>query len=302
MGRRRKGVRHEGGTSATASSASASKKRPAPRPAQGQTAAKKCAIRRSSRKRKAPEGDLPGSPPPRAARVAGERARRRLQSDMNEAACVSRNLDVLGPCGVVKWREAVATCYLLGQYSDTVLSEPAHPREWDRVGGTVAQVRKYMKVTKGSTESVRKIMGEAYLCYCEGESYSGRQASAGGHNKLIERSSPEERIAADAIENRLGYKVATELVNIYRVHEGKWAYQPHDAPPQLTALCAGKTPVGRSAVYSAILRLIDDGLGETVKPKKRKQGDFDPNSKWARASFAWAAQLLVMLGQISPSS
>ena len=176
---------------------------------------------------------------------------------------------------------SVATSYLLSLYSDTAHKTPAPPTMWGGTGGIVAQVRRHMKVAQGSSGSVRKIIEHAYLCWCEGEAYTGEQDPAGGHNKLIQRGSVEERIATNAIENRLGYTVATELVNIYRVHEGK-------------------PPVGRSAVYSAILRLIDAGVGRTVRPKKRKQGDTDPNSKWAQASFAWVAQLLIKLGQLTP--
>ena len=148
---------------------------------------------------------------------------------------------------------SVATSYLLSLYSDTAHKTPAPPTMWGGTGGIVAQVRRHMKVAQGSSGSVRKIIEHAYLCWCEGEAYTGEQDPAGGHNKLIQRGSVEERIATNAIENRLGYTVATELVNIYRVHEGK-------------------PPVGRSAVYSAILRLIDAGVGRTVRPKKRKQG------------------------------
>ena len=224
-----------------------------------------------------------------------------MERATEEAACAPRNIAVLGTRALEKWRISISVIYLLAWYTTTTPSTPAPPDKWDGKGGVVARVRKYARVPKGSTASVRKIISDAYMCWCEGEAYTGKQDDAGGHNKLIERGSNEERIAADAIENRLGYTVATELVNIYRVYEGEYTVNhPREAPPLLTAMCAGKTPVGRSSVYTAILRLIADGVGKTVRAVKRKQGDYDPTSKWARASFAWIAQLLIMLGQISP--
>jgi len=64
-----------------------------------------------------------------------------MEHATREAACVSRNLDVLGPGGVEQWRISIASVYILGLYTGTVtLSEPAHPREWDGEGGTVALV------------------------------------------------------------------------------------------------------------------------------------------------------------------
>ena len=39
-----------------------------------------------------------------------------MQSEMNEAACVSRNLDVLGPKKLEKWREA------MGQARDQIIN------------------------------------------------------------------------------------------------------------------------------------------------------------------------------------
>jgi hypothetical protein len=89
---------------------------------------------------------------------------------------------------------------------------------------------------------------------------------------LIPPNSYQCQLIADLLEGEFGFSECTHFVNLYREEQ------------------EDLTHVGRSTVYLAASRLKPT----VTKIKKRQQGSLDLKSDWCRASYLWAAQMLLM--------
>jgi hypothetical protein len=103
--------------------------------------------------------------------------------------------------------------------------------------------------------------------------YKGQRIKGQGRKPLI--SSPQEyQILIDSMEQGYGLVTAMYQINEYREEEGL-------------------PDVGLSTVRRTMKR-----LGPVLrKVRRRKQGNRDPNSPWAKARQRWVTQLLVRLGK-----
>ena len=98
-----------------------------------------------------------------------------------------------------------------------------------------------------------------------------------GRPSVIEQGSHEEQLIADWMEENMGFRTTTILINHYRVEEGK-------------------IPVSRSAVMNAFDRM-DPKINTIMKVC---QGDTN-NEAWALARKRQTKQLLIMQGVIKKS-
>jgi hypothetical protein len=89
-----------------------------------------------------------------------------------------------------------------------------------------------------------------------------------GRKHILALDSDDARIAVHELETGGSRKSATEFVNQHRRENGLEA-------------------VGVSTIYNLMHRL---GV-VTTRVRRRPQGDFSPNSKWAKARFNWVRQL-----------
>ena len=101
-----------------------------------------------------------------------------------------------------------------------------------------------------------------------------RQWNKEGRPPIIEEGSIEEQLIADWMEDNMGFRNTTILINSYRLDEGK-------------------IPVSRSAVMNAFDRM-DPKLNNI---QKVCQGDTN-NRAWALARKRQTKQLLIMQGKI----
>ena len=86
----------------------------------------------------------------------------------------------------------------------------------------------------------------------------------------------ETQVVADAVEEGSSVRRATLIVNQHRMDTDQVS---------LTIGC----------VYYLIQRLMP----KATKIKKRKQGETDKGSKWARARLNWIVQLMIRFGLAS---
>ena len=126
----------------------------------------------------------------------------------------------------------------------------------------------------GSRDVVRRVLVDVVECHKARVQYNpARKVGSGGHNKIITLGSIEEQMVADHMERGLGLTQTTNLINLHRQE-------------------SGLEEVGRSAVYSAHLRL--DPVETPISDAK--QGTFDEESPWAKARLMWVLQLLIRFG------
>ena len=85
-------------------------------------------------------------------------------------------------------------------------------------------------------------------------------------------------LIADNIENGMGYRNTTRIVNGHQEELGLEQYS-----------------------FSAVWSLCQRIMPKTVSIEKRTQGSTDVNSDWCKASFGWALQLLIHFGKLNLS-
>lgn len=147
---------------------------------------------------------------------------------------------------------------------------------WMGKDGVVSEIVRGLDLPTGSRNMVKRVLEDILECARLNVAYSGSgSAGSGGSNKLILPGSVDEQYICDLIENGVSVGIATLLLNEKRIE-------------------AGRDYVGLSAVHSAIERADPD----ISSVGKLKQGSFDKNSPWAKASYRWVKQLLIRLGKL----
>lgn len=125
-------------------------------------------------------------------------------------------------------------------WRDTLESPP--PSQWKGFDGTISVIVRQLDLSKGSRETVLKVLKMAWLMHTKGKVYDGRSARVGkpsNHARAITPGSLEEQIVADCYED--GFSLARTSEKVYRLRK---TLHPESA-----------RPVGVSAVRAAIKRL-----------------------------------------------
>src|SRR5947209_7983645 len=115
---------------------------------------------------------------------------------------------------------------------------------------------------------VHHVLEAIIKCAMMGIEYDGGQhMGSGSHNSLIMLNSTESQIIADRMEQGLGLRQTTTLVNEY-------------------CIAIDKSHIGVSTVYSTYLQ-----LNPVVTPISAvKQGNTNPDLPWAKACLGWVTQ------------
>jgi predicted flap endonuclease-1-like 5' DNA nuclease len=160
-----------------------------------------------------------------------------------------------------------------------------YPSDWYGDNGTIATIRKKMGLpsTTRTRETIKNVFDEVSYCLMECMDYDGfskAQKKAKGRAPVM---SLDDKfiinLVARSVEEGFGLRNTTRLVNEHKSETGE----------ELVSL---------SAVYGLVQRMKPTN----VKISKRQQGSFDSESTWAKASFAWALQLLIRFQEIDLSN
>jgi hypothetical protein len=137
--------------------------------------------------------------------------------------------------------------------------------------GTISQICCVFNFPEGANERVKRVLEYSVSYEARGQVYKGERLKGQGSNPII--SSPYEyQIVIDVVEKGKGAAMALLLLNEYRSTEGR-------------------DPVGLSAVRNTVKRLRP--VIRSVR--KRKQGNKDKNSPWAKARLGWVTHILVRM-------
>jgi hypothetical protein len=147
---------------------------------------------------------------------------------------------------------------------------------WEGKGQIVAGIRKFLCLDRNYP--VKPILEDVLECRRKGIPYEGnrRVTQKLGRKPIISIDSIEAQIIADAIEDYLGIRSATQLVNEHRKQQNLVA-------------------ITKSAVEGLIKRL--NPMVQKVERKKQGSGK-GVDTPWARARNNWVTQLLIRLGEV----
>ena len=150
-----------------------------------------------------------------------------------------------------------------------------HEEHWNGKGGTIALIRKSLKMPINCRFKIRRTLREIMRCLRLGLPFDGNlHSDSMGRKVLINPGSVEETLIANWMEQHCGFRMTTMLVNEHRRQQGD-------------------ERVSVWAVMSAFYRL---------KPKinlieKVQSGGLNP--AWIQASYNISKQMQIMLGRIS---
>ena len=154
-----------------------------------------------------------------------------------------------------------------------VLDAP-HKNHWGGKDGTISILRKKLKLPPHTRRKIHRTLSNILDCLADGSPFDGSLGKTSGRPVLITSGSTEEELVANWMEQHLGFRMTTMLVNEHRREEGK-------------------ERVGVSAVMTAFYRLSPK---ITIIEKVQSGG---LNDKWMHASYNIAKQMQVMLGRIT---
>jgi transposase len=174
------------------------------------------------------------------------------------------------------WRQMITGYYplRLGSPSETTYREGDRFQGWDGDDGVITNIMTTFCL-EGVYEKlrIRKVLETVTEWSSRGILYEGQRTKGQGRKPLI--NSPQEyQILIDSMEQGYGLVTAMHQINEYREEE---------IMPE----------IGLTTVHRTMNR-----LGPVLrKVKRRKQGNKDPTSPWAKARLRWATQVLVRLGE-----
>lgn len=153
-----------------------------------------------------------------------------------------------------------------------VLGNPAE-EHWKGVDGTQATLRRMLNLSQGT--NLIPILRDIVTCLESGQVYLGESLDSKPVDRLrsFRIQSEEAKMAAEAIEQGMGYGATLQYVNSWLVEKGRpiWTYH-------------------RIQYLAKRLRPTE------TKVMQMKQGSEDSSSAWARARRNWVKQLLVSFG------
>ena len=180
-----------------------------------------------------------------------------------------------GPPNVHSPVERISTRYSI--YYTWVYRLDAPPeKDWKGRDGTIHSIRRILGMPPHARSKIRRVLEEAMRCLRVGKCFDGtiEPKNKLGRKVLILPGSAEELLMANWMEQHVGFRMTTLLVNEHRKEEGK-------------------ERVSVSAVMSAFYRL---------QPKvnvlqKLQSGGL--NQGWIDASYNISKQMLIMLGKLT---
>ena len=147
--------------------------------------------------------------------------------------------------------------------------------EWDGRDGTISIIQRELKIESSKRRTIKSVLDKLDECINKKIKFSptGIYQSL-GPKIIIKEGSYEECIIADWMEQGLGFRMTTLMVNQHRLEEDL-------------------LPVGRNCVMNAFYRMKP----LVTKLKKMPQGNIN-NEEWMLARKNQCRQMMVMLGLI----
>jgi hypothetical protein len=144
---------------------------------------------------------------------------------------------------------------------------------WEGKDGVIQHIADHFGLEVKERHTVRRVMRSITEYSGRGITYKGQIATGTGRTPMI--YSPQEyQILIDSVEKGYGLVTAMHQINEYREEEHL-------------------SDVGLSTV-----RRTMNWLRPVIRRvKRRKQGNRNPDSPWAKARLRWVTKLLVRLGQ-----
>jgi hypothetical protein len=144
---------------------------------------------------------------------------------------------------------------------------------WEGEDGVIDHTMKTFDLKREDKKQIKKVLINVTEWASRGVNYKGQRVMGQGRKPLV--TSPQEyQILIDSMEKGYGLVTAMHQINEYR--------QEIDL-----------TEVG----YTTVRRTMNR-LGPVIRRiRRRKQGNRDPKSPWAKARLRWVTQLLVRLGR-----
>lgn len=169
------------------------------------------------------------------------------------------------------WEEQQQQRFAIAFVYSNLLSAPP-PRDWYGRDGSIVWTIDYLGLHPNTYKTVREVFFQL-----SNQASLFRKVRGRNKNLLIPPGSVEEQIVADRLEEGCSISLTTTFVNQYREQ-------------------AGKIHVSEWCVYNSFhfLKPVISSL------KKRKQGNLDENSPWAKARNNWTKQLCLRFDVCAP--
>lgn len=155
----------------------------------------------------------------------------------------------------------------------------APPRdEWDGSHGTINKIAEALNIRKSQNRfrNIKKVLLELEDCVIQGVPYNPKKSVNNvGRPTTIKQNSQEEHILADWMEQGLGLRMITAMINEHRKDENRPPLSP-----------------GVVARHSKTMKAL------ITKIQKQPQSNND-NKVWVDARYTQCKQLLIRLGVIS---
>ena len=146
------------------------------------------------------------------------------------------------------------------------------PSYWGGKHGTISVLCTRFRIPKKKKRQVKRVLEECLRCSLSGDVFDGRPRTRTGRPPLIDPWSEDEEIITDWIEQGLGFRYTTLMVNEHRTD-------------------LGRLHVSRSAVVYAFRWMAP----VITNISKRMQGNTN-NTAWLLARHNQTKQYMIMLG------
>ena len=163
-----------------------------------------------------------------------------------------------------------STRLAIAKYYTDVLDTP--PKfKWIGQNGTIATIARTLKISKGSSRMILNVLNDVTACLEEGLEYDGsrKQIDVVRETRKLKAGSLDEQLIADWMEDGLGYRLTTMLLNSHRQQQGL-------------------PLVGLKSIYNAINRLSPRFSRIDKKPQTAENLDL-----WSEARMNWVSHLLI---------
>jgi hypothetical protein len=175
----------------------------------------------------------------------------------------------------MQWRQMIAGYYRLALNNPPEKGYRAHDTlpGWEGDDGVIDHIQQHFGFDHGKRTQNRRIVHSIKDYSNRGCTYRG-QRIMGAERKPLVTSPQEYQILIDSVEKEYGLVTAAHQINEYREEQAIHEF-------------------GLS-----ITRRTMNRLGPVIgKVKRRKQGNRNPDSPWAKARLRWVLQLLFRLGK-----
>ena len=169
-----------------------------------------------------------------------------------------------------------STRLAITMYYTNVLDTPTKI-QWIGQNGTIATIARTLKISKGSSRMILNVLNDVTDCLARGLEYDGSREQIDNvrESRKLKAGSLDEQLIANWMEDGLGFRLTTMLLNSHRQQQGL-------------------PLVGLKSVYNAIHRMSPRFSRIEKKPQTAENLDL-----WSEARMNWVSQLLIRSNSIT---